>query len=741
MATKHGTMGDDVLIGYETSDDIYGLAGDDDIQGMGGDDWLVGGEGDDLIDGGMGMDIAMYYDGRAVTVDLAGGTAERGDELDSLTNVEGVWGSRFNDMVTGDGGANYAYGGAGHDTLKGMGGDDELRGGMGHDHIEGGTGKDFLVGNQGNDTLMGGSGDDRLQGGNDDDVVIGGTGKDLLVGGPGADKIKGGTFVMPGMPVDAPVAGGDGQFTNALGSTASYFASAEGVTIDISDTTTGVDATDDNDTINSDAAVLVLGDKAGGDAVDDTLYGIENLQGSMMDDMLTGRPDGSVLEGLMGDDTLIGGAAADTLRGGAGDDVLVAGDAAADTMNMLAGGPGADKIKGGDFDFDTEQFTNGTTGAGDMAMYGHSEAGVTIDLSKATPAAEVTNSDAPVLKLGESAGGDAVGDVLYGIEHLSGSDMADALTGDAGGNLLIGMGGDDTLKGGDGADTIRGGEGADMIEGGAGADVIDAGEGNDTIDVGADNPTLTVQMDDDDVITAGVSGGAGMDTLTYAEVNTGTVSATLAEANMIEVIIGSEDVANTIDAQAVEKYGVMITGGDEADGLTGGMKDDTIDGGDGDDTLNGREGADMLMGGDGNDTLNGDETDDTVGGADMLMGGDGNDTLNGLLGDDTLSGGMGNDALAGGGGDDVFVYMGGNDSISDFEISHRKTEMIDLRSLGLTSTELTQLLDEGEYAGNNLSVTLDLSDIEGKDLEGMITITGTGTNLVATHIDEDSFMI
>ena len=783
MATKHGTMYDDVLVGYESADDIYGLAGDDDIRGMGGDDWLVGGEGDDLIDGGSGFDIAMYYDGRAVVVDLAGGTAERGDELDSLTNVEGIWGSRFNDMVTGGSGDNWAFGGDGHDTLMGMGGDDTLRGGAGHDDIQGGDGDDFLVGNAGNDKLLGGGGDDRIEAGRDVDTIIGGMGKDTMTGGGGGDLIKGGAFVMPHDTEGAT--DNDGSFTDAAGSTASYFSSDAGVTIDLSAPTMEVSNGDDDDgTINGTFNTHVLKDDAGGHAAKDTLYGIENLQGSMMGDMLTGQVAGSTLSGLQGDDTLVGATggdgSADMLMGGAGDDVLI-GNQGDDT---LVGGGGADKIKGGEFELPNGPFIN-TNSTNDTASYASSDAGVVIDLSKA-------NADG-VLELKEGAGGHAVGDTLYGIENLIGSDMADMLTALAGGSTLTGMDGNDTLVGGDGADRLYGGDGDDMLDGKGGNDLIDGGKGDDMI-VGDSDDEVTIARNTgatDMPITAGVIGGDGTDTLDYTkDTSTGGIDITLTDENGIEIVMGDGDRTNDVDASGVTKFAVELTGGGQADTLMGGSKDDVIDGGAMNDNLTGGGGADTIMGGDGTDTIDAGAGNDTVmtgddggtasggtgadtitggdggdtlygevdngtstmDGADHLMGGGGNDTIEGNMGDDMLmggegndnlmggagndmlSGGEGNDALDGGAGSDTFVYMmgGGDDTIAElgFDNFDRSEDTIDISDLGLSQAEVEKMIVAADFGQTTL--VLDFS--EARDgMEGMITITA-GQDLTAAQV-------
>ncbi|MBL4645600.1 MAG: hypothetical protein JKY99_03985, partial [Rhizobiales bacterium] len=118
------------------------------------------------------------------------------------------------------------------------------------------------------------------------------------------------------------------------------------------------------------------------------------------------------------DAVLVGGIGSDLLAGGFGDD-------------RLTGGAGSDNLDGG---------------AGvDVAVYGTSSAGVTVDLDAGT-----------------GTSGDASGDVLVGIESLEGSRFADTLSGDGGDNTLSGGAGDDILAGRGGADTLHGGSGTDV---------------------------------------------------------------------------------------------------------------------------------------------------------------------------------------------------------------------------------------------------------------------------------------
>ena len=123
-----------------------------------------------MIDGGAGNDTASYSNSDLrVTVDLVAGTATGSGHGagDTLTNIENVIGSQFNDNLIGDGNAN---------SLQGLNGDDD---------IVGAAGNDTLTGNAGSDTLTGGAGDDQLIGGGGTDSFIFDTatfGADTIIG-------------------------------------------------------------------------------------------------------------------------------------------------------------------------------------------------------------------------------------------------------------------------------------------------------------------------------------------------------------------------------------------------------------------------------------------------------------------------------------------------------------------------------------------------------------------------------
>ena len=154
----------DTLEGDAGFNILDGRAGDDRLTGMGGCDFLDGDDGNDVFDGGPGEDFASYdYAPAPVTVDLGHGIAS-GWGSDTITGVEDVIGSRFDDRLTGDPGRNAMFGGSGADVVSGAGGADLLRGEKAGDVLNGGPGPDRLDGGPGRDRLNGGPGRDRCVG-------------------------------------------------------------------------------------------------------------------------------------------------------------------------------------------------------------------------------------------------------------------------------------------------------------------------------------------------------------------------------------------------------------------------------------------------------------------------------------------------------------------------------------------------------------------------------------------------
>ena len=169
--------------------------------------------------------------------------------------------------------------------------------------------------------------------------------------------------------------------------------------------------------------------------------------------------DNDVLFGEDGNDTLFGGYGDDTLDGGAGNDILDGGDG----NDILRGGDGNDTLDGG---------------GGRDELYG--EGGD--DLIIGGGRKDVLD------------GGDGNDDLRGngGNDTLRGGSGDDKLRGGKGDDELLGGAGDDLLIGGDGADTIDGGAGNDTVRldfSEAGGEIASGGTGTDTLE-------LTIETDD-----------------------------------------------------------------------------------------------------------------------------------------------------------------------------------------------------------------------------------------------------
>ena len=159
------------VIGSALADQLYGDSGANRLTGGAGNDALWGGAGADILDGGAGSDHAAYQlSAAAVTVDLLAGTGAGGDaQGDTLVNIEILYGSSFDDHLTGNNVGNTLRGDLGNDTLVGNGGADTLIGEAGNDSLDGGDGNDQLIGLDGVDTIHGGNDNDSVDGGDGND--------------------------------------------------------------------------------------------------------------------------------------------------------------------------------------------------------------------------------------------------------------------------------------------------------------------------------------------------------------------------------------------------------------------------------------------------------------------------------------------------------------------------------------------------------------------------------------------
>jgi hypothetical protein len=172
-----GRAGDDTLVGGPGPDVLKGGADNDTLDGGGSSDVLSGGPQRDVLDGGEGTDTlignagmdrfvldnedARLDGGRnrdtadfsqlkpgllaaidGVEIDLGAQTVGGASMLESIVDIEDVFGTPFDDVIIGNAKSNLLHGGGGNDRLRGKAKRDTLIGGAGVDHAHGGPGID-----------------------------------------------------------------------------------------------------------------------------------------------------------------------------------------------------------------------------------------------------------------------------------------------------------------------------------------------------------------------------------------------------------------------------------------------------------------------------------------------------------------------------------------------------------------------------------------------------------------------
>ncbi len=635
----------------------------------------------------------------------------------SVAATADVYMGTGNDYASGGAGADVLRGDDGFDHLLGNGGDDKLYGGASDDTLEGGTGADLLDGGDGRDqvsyensasgvtfnkapdasgALIGeggeaagdrlvsieyiiGSGFDDILVGNPgqgstlegragNDVLIGGTGDDFLLGGAGADVMRGG-------------AGRDAT---------SYLSSFGAVRVD-----------------------LLFHGATGGDATGDVLVDIEEVQGSLFDDVLNGDNSANRLDGWYGNDKLEGRGGPDILTGGDGNDVVYAG---ADG-DRLSGGSGID-----------------------LLSYANETAGVAVNLRNGT------GSD-----------GDLIGDFdetdtfhqntsgFSGFENLDGSNYGDILTGDLGDNVIRGLDGADIINGHDGNDVLIGGSGPDQMTGGAGTDWADYR--------GAFSGVIA------NLASGGTAGDAAGDTYSTIENLRGSDYAdTLvgdAQDNVIDPGLSLFGTDQVDGAGGSDTLFLNYLRGDYGDGVTGGFTNWSTGSG----SFTRSAGATQL------DAVSFTsieklEAIGTIHG-DVINAAAGDDVLNGVAGNDVLRGGLGADRIYGGDGDDTVVHGNaenlsmvtsvvageGDKAVYLYGGSGIDTLWISLASETRDITLTGSATPDVEFSGSNLTMSAsDGSDIRGFEIlhdvitgEGKDSVTQVGVhdNVIRTGWDVD----
>lgn len=156
-----GAGGNDTIVGNGSDNLINGQTGSNIIYGLGGNDTIYSTVGSNTIDGGIGTDTVAFdnnwYSSSTVGAQVfladatfTGGsdkaaywgsgfsafqarTSGSGIAYSTITNVENVNGTSYDDVIYGNSGVNTINGNDGNDTIAGNGGADTLNGGNGND--------------------------------------------------------------------------------------------------------------------------------------------------------------------------------------------------------------------------------------------------------------------------------------------------------------------------------------------------------------------------------------------------------------------------------------------------------------------------------------------------------------------------------------------------------------------------------------------------------------------------------
>jgi Ca2+-binding RTX toxin-like protein len=729
-----GDNGDDLLIGLTANDTLNGQNGNDTLDGGTGNDRLfggsdndvlIGGAGADSLDGGAGTsDTASYVGSAAVAVTVNGGATGGDAAGDTLTGIENLLGSSFNDTLTGDSGNNRLDGAIGNDRAYGRAGIDTLVGGTGNDTLFGGTGVDIIDAGADDDRVYGGTGQDQIFGGNGNDELYGGEDSDLIEGGLGGDTIFGGT------------GGNDTLRGNDGFDFVAYSGVAGNVTVSlVSNTATGADGTDNlagfegvlggygNDSITGDGFANRLVGGAGQDTIN-AGDGNDTVEGGLGNDTLAGQGGIDTLS-YRGATTgvnvnMVGGTASgegtDTFTGfenltGSGHNDTLAGD---NNANVITGGDGRDAINAaGGTDTIFGGVGNDTVdgGTGDDIIYGGSETGTIVD-GTATSNLDFNWSALPAASLAGGVSQDT-GGIIVNVDYVAGP----VGTGGVRSSNLIynNSAAGETFSTTSSAFVQRFGGSDEPSEvninfaaaanSGLDGEVRNVQFRISDIDQGAHQDRVTVIAYDaagnrvpvtftsgfpldvtilGDTIAATGTGGNSPDGAADASVLV-TIPGPVARIEIQYDNIGGNNQhvhISDIQFQAVRELDDdSLAGAAGNDTIFGGIGNDTLDGGDNDDRLFGGLGNDEVRGGAGADSIEGGDGNDTIlfgEGADTVFGGDGSDLIDdvggiqlagvnlvyGGSGNDTVYTGDGADLLFGDAGNDVLYGENGNDTIT-----------------------------------------------------------------------------
>ena len=487
-----GSRYDDTFIGSSDGESAEGSEGNDTFDMGGGWDEV---DYQHEADEGGTQGVIVNLSGTTIVINrgfgdetvLAGQAIDSFGDTDTLSGVEAVYGTRFDDFIAGGAEDNYLRGDNGNDVLSGNGGHDSLDGGDGDDLLVGGSGENFFEGGAGTDEYWGGTGTgdgewdkisyERETGGSGIVATFLGNGNVSVVdtygnteSGSGIDEIKGSqyadTFIGSSGNDSAEGMGGADFFSLGGGFDHVDYrheedaGTTQGVIVNLSAASITADIGYGQQTVLAGTARDTFGDT-------DTFIGVEEITGTRFRDHIVGSSVDNVLRGGNGSDTLYGGGGNDVLRGDEGGEVdqgddFLYGEGGNDEFK---GGAGNDHMDGGT-GTDRVRYDLETTFTGDSATHG-----VIVNLSTtALIGVSVAGIAATNVAAGTAIDARGYVDTLVSIEDVDGTGYDDLIHGSSVRNEIETYGGYDQIFAGGGDDRINAGTGGGIVDGGTGTD-------------------------------------------------------------------------------------------------------------------------------------------------------------------------------------------------------------------------------------------------------------------------------
>lgn len=690
-----------------------------DFRGNIHDNLLYAGSGNNLIDGVTGTDTVSYLYGASsgVTVDLSVSTAQNtgGSGTDTLTSIEQLHGSNYNDTLTGTAAANYLRGHEGNDTLDG--------GGSGNNTLIGGAGKDFLI-----------SGSDN----------------DLLNGGSGTDSVSFYESATSGVTVDLNVT--TAQATGGSGN----------------DTLISIErlyGTDFNDTLLGNDKANILRGYDGNDILDGR-GGNDIMRGDDGDDVYRVRDNGDVVQESSGEGTdfVFSHISSYTLTDYVEDGRIMSSVSANlkgnSLDNVIFSGKGSNIING-DSGNDSVSYLYGATGS----------VTVKLDLSQRQ---STGGSGSDRLISIENLYGSNFNDKFYGNDdtnYLRGYGGNDILDGRGGNDTMRGDAGNDVYHVRESGDVVEefSGEGTDLVNSYLASYTLGSHIENGRIKSSGSADLTGNSLDNE--IRAGqgdnvIDGDSGSDTVSYLYGATGGVTVDLSITTAQNTEGSGTDILTSIEHLYGSKFNDKLYGSAGSNVLRGFDGNDRLEsGGSGNNHLIGDDGNDFLVAGSGDDLLEGgggtdsvsylggatsgvtvrlfDTLAQTTGGAgtdtlmsierlygssfdDKLYGTDGANVLRGYDGNDLLDGRRGNDSMRGDDGDDLYFVRDSGDRVREYS-----GEGTDRVNSYLSKYTLGSFVEEGRI------VTSGTANLTGNSLDNII-YAGKGNNFIHGDSGNDS---